>query len=182
MSILGVNSAVQYNYYGVGRNGNEEVAGYGQTMQPVEKVPSLEDEDPAAIYDEDKRKKPGYRSTPEECQTCKNRKYQDGSNEMVSFKTPGHIDPGNAAAVVLGHEHEHVANAYEKAARGNGKVENVSVRLKTAICPECGRSYIAGGETSTQIKYYNEDNPYQKDLKESEADNKYRGMNVDFAA
>ena len=23
----------------------------------------------------------------EECETCKNRKYQDGSNEMVSFKS-----------------------------------------------------------------------------------------------
>ena len=101
---------------------------------------------------------------------------------MVSFNAPGHIDPGNAASVVLGHEHEHVANAYDKANKNNGKVEHVSVRLKTAICPECGRSYIAGGETNTQIKYYNEENPYQKDLKESEADNKYRGLNVDIAA
>ena len=151
-------------------------------MDPISKVPGLDEEDPAAIYDKDKQKKPGYRSSPEECETCKKRKYQDGSNEMVSFKAPGHIDPGNAAAVVLGHEHEHVANAYEKAERNNGKVENVSVRLKTAICPECGRSYVAGGVTNTQIKYYNEDNPYQKDLKESDDDNKYRGMNVDFAA
>ena len=30
---------------------------------------------------------------PVECQTCKNRRYQDGSNEMVSFKAPGHISP-----------------------------------------------------------------------------------------
>lgn len=172
----------RYNYYGGVRNGAGETAGYGQTMAPVERVPGLEDEGPAAVYDEDKVKKPGYRSSPEECQTCKNRKYQDGSDEMVSFKAPGHIDPGNAASVVLGHEHEHVANAYAKAGKNNGRVENVSVRLKTAICPECGRSYIAGGETSTQIKYYNEDNPYQKDLRESEADNKYRGMNVDVAA
>ena len=45
-----------------------------------------------------------------ECQTCKNRKYVDGSNENdVSFKTPGHIDPGNSAAAVMGHEREHVA-------------------------------------------------------------------------
>ena len=133
--------------------------------------------------DDDATKKPGYKSSPEECQTCKNRKYQDGSNETdVSFKTPGHIDPDNAASVVLGHEHEHVANAYQKAEEEGGQVEQATVQLKTAICPECGRTYIAGGVTHTQIKYFNEDNPYQKDLKESDADNKYRGANVDLAA
>ena len=30
---------------------------------------------------------PGKRVSPAECETCKNRKYQDGSDEMVSFKT-----------------------------------------------------------------------------------------------
>ena len=35
--------------------------------------------------DIDHKKKPGYRSSPAECQTCKNRKYQDGSDENVSF-------------------------------------------------------------------------------------------------
>lgn len=29
--------------------------------------------------------KPGRKSSPAECETCKNRKYQDGSDEMVSF-------------------------------------------------------------------------------------------------
>ena len=125
--------------------------------------------------------KPGKKSSPAECQTCKNRKYTDGSDEMVSFKAPGHIDPNNAAAVVLGHEQEHVSNAYNKARNNNGHVERATVRLKTDICPECGRSYISGGETNTQIKYYNEDNPYQKDLKQTDAV-KYRGVNVDIAA
>ena len=125
--------------------------------------------------------KPGKKSSPAECQTCKNRKYTDGSDEMVSFKAPGHIDPDNAAAVVLGHEQEHVSNAYNKARNNNGHVERATVRLKTDICPECGRSYISGGETNTQIKYYNEENPYQKDLKQTDAV-KYRGVNVDIAA
>ena len=113
-----------------------------------------------------------------ECQTCKERKYQDGSNEMVSFKSAAHISPNAAASKVRAHEQEHVVNAYEKAAKDNGKVINASVSLHTSICPECGRSYISGGETRTQIKYYNEDNPYQQSLKSSD-ENKYKGMNVD---
>ena len=35
-----------------------------------------------------------------ECQTCKNRKYQDGSNEMVSFKSAAHISPNAAGTAV----------------------------------------------------------------------------------
>ncbi|SFT80524.1 hypothetical protein SAMN02910356_02183 [Selenomonas sp. GACV-9] len=123
----------------------------------------------------------GQKSSPAECETCKRRKYQDGSNEMVSFKAAGHIDPDNAASVVMSHEQEHVSNAYQKADTGNGEVVRASVRLKTAVCPECGRTYISGGETNTQIRYYNEDNPYQKDLKESDR-SKYLGANVDIDA
>lgn len=116
---------------------------------------------------------PGY-----ECETCKNRKYQDGSNEMVSFKSAQHVSPNAAASAVRAHEQEHVSNAYKKAATDNGKVIQASVTIKTAVCPECGRSYVAGGETNTQIKYYNEDNPYQQDLKTQDA-SKYGGKNVD---
>ena len=123
----------------------------------------------------------GKKSSPAECQTCKNRKYQDGSDEMVSFKAAGHIDPDNAASVVMSHEQEHVSNAYQKADTGNGEVVRASVRLKTDICPECGRTYISGGETTTQIRYVNETNPYQKDLKESDK-SKYQGANVDIDA
>lgn len=117
----------------------------------------------------------------EECQTCKNRKYQDGSNEMVSFKSAAHIDPQAAAAAVRSHEQEHVSNAYSKAAMENGRVIRASVTLKTEICPECGRSYVSGGTTNTQIKYYNEENPYQQDLKAADA-YKYKGMHVDMVA
>lgn len=116
----------------------------------------------------------------EECQTCKNRKYQDGSDEMVSFKSAAHISPTAAGTAVRAHEQEHVANAYDKAAKNNGKVLNASVSIKTAICPECGRTYVAGGETRTQIKYYNEENPYQKELKSADRA-KYVGKNLDYA-
>jgi len=96
---------------------------------------------------------PGKKSSPAECETCKERKYQDGSDEMVSYKGAAHIDPGASTGKVMAHEQEHVSNAYSKAAKGEGKVMQASVQLKMAICPECGRSYCAGGVTNTKIKY-----------------------------
>jgi len=125
-------------------------------------------------------KSAGRKSSPAECETCKNRKYQDGSDEMVSFKAAAHVSPAASGSAVRGHEQEHVSNAYKKASQNNGKVLNASVSIKTAVCPECGRSYVSGGTTTTQIKYYNEDNPYQKDLKAQDAD-KYTGMNLNLA-
>lgn len=122
----------------------------------------------------------GEEGAQKECQTCKNRKYKDGSNEMVSFKSPTHISPESASAAVRSHEQEHVSNAYSKAATNNGKVISASVTIHTAICPECGRSYVSGGTTNTQIKYYNEENPYQQDLKRTDQI-KYAGMNADYA-
>lgn len=130
--------------------------------------------------DADRNHAGGTQAAEGQCQTCKNRTYVDGSDEMVSFKSPTHISPESAASAVRSHEQEHVSNAYSKAASGNGKVLRASVSIKTAICPECGRSYIAGGTTDTQIKYYNEKNPYQKDLKFSDGI-KYKGMNTDYA-
>ena len=130
---------------------------------------------------ESTRKQAGKESSPAECKTCSERKYQDGSDEDVSFKAPAHIDPDAAASRVRSHEQEHVSNAYKKAAQDNGEVVSCSVSIHTSICPECGRTYVSGGTTATQIKYYNEENPYQKDMKSSDAANKYRGMNVDIA-
>lgn len=125
-------------------------------------------------------KSPGRKSSPAECETCNNRKYQDGSDEMVSFKAAAHISPQSSASRVRAHEQEHVSNAYKDAARNNGKVVSANVSIHSAVCPECGRSYVSGGTTTTQIKYYNEKNPYQKDLKAADAI-KYQGMNMDLA-
>ncbi len=101
-----------------------------------------------------------------ECQTCKNRRYQDGSDEMVSFKSAAHIAPEAAAARVRGHEGEHVSNAYKKAFQEGGKVVSVGVSLHTAVCPECGRTYVSGGTTnsviSTPKESENKENPYAK--------------------
>ena len=115
------------------------------------------------------------------CETCASRKYQDGSDEQVSFKSAQHISPQAAAARVRGHEAEHVANAYDKAEEKNGKVLNASVSIHTAICPECGRTYVSGGTTRTSIKYGNEDNPYQKNKKASDS-GVLAGMNFDAQA
>lgn len=137
---------------------------------------------PFSVQEKDSKngqKPDGIKAPDEECQTCKNRKYTDGSNEMVSFKSPTHISPENSGVAVRSHEQEHVTNAYSKAAAGNGKVINASVSIHTSICPECGRSYVSGGTTTTQIKYYNEDNPYQQDLKSADGI-KYKGMNADY--
>lgn len=119
--------------------------------------------------------------TSGECQTCKNRKYQDGSNENVSFKAATHISPEAAAGAVRAHEGEHVSNAYTKAAQNNGKVIRASVTIHTSVCPECGKTYVSGGVTDTAIQYSNEENPYVKNLKAQQAET-MKGQYIDFAA
>lgn len=85
-----------------------------------------------------------------ECRTCKNRRYQDESNDPgVSFKSASKVAKGAAGAAVRGHEYEHVVRERAKAEREGREVVSQSVVIKTAICPECGESYVAGGETTT---------------------------------
>lgn len=113
-----------------------------------------------------------------ECQTCKERKYQDGSDEMVSFKSAAHISPEAAGTAVRAHEQEHVSNAYKKAAKDDGKVLMASVRIHTSVCPECGRSYVSGGTTATKIQY-GEKTPYDKERKAQQAE-AFKGNHVDL--
>ena len=116
-----------------------------------------------------------------ECQTCENRKYQDGSNEQdVSFKSATKVAPEAAASAVRSHEQMHVNNAFQKAEKAdNAKVISASVTIHTSICPECGKTYVSGGTTKTQIKYSNEENPYQKNLKDIQG-GFLRGINLDM--
>lgn len=130
---------------------------------------------------ESTEKLPGHRSSPAECETCKNRKYQDGSNEMVSFKSASHISPQASSSRVRAHEQEHVTNAYNKAAQNNGKVLSATVSLRTAVCPECGTVYTAGGTTTTKISYRDESNPYQQNKKSADAA-MLIGRNLDLSA
>lgn len=88
-----------------------------------------------------------------ECETCKNRKYQDGSDDPgVSYKTPTRIAPDAAASAVRGHEMEHVTREQAKARQEGRKVVSQTVTMHTDICPECGKTYISGGTTRTVTK------------------------------
>ena len=108
--------------------------------------------------------RPGFESSPEKCETCRERKYKDGSDEEVSFKAPTHISPNAAGAAVRAHEGEHVSNAYKKASMEGGRVIHCGVAIHTATCPECGRTYVSGGVTNTAIATPKDDdkNPYLK--------------------
>lgn len=88
-----------------------------------------------------------------ECQTCKNRRYQDQSDDSgVSFQTASHIDPSAAYSAVRSHENEHVARNKTQAEQHGQKIAYQIVTIHRAICPECGRSYVSGGVTHTVTK------------------------------
>ncbi|MDR1322092.1 MAG: hypothetical protein LBK56_11795 [Gracilibacteraceae bacterium] len=90
------------------------------------------------------------RNAAQECQTCKARKYVDGSNDPgVSFQTPTELSPEEAAFAVRAHEQEHVGREQAKASREDQEVISQAVILHTAVCPECGAVYISGGTTTT---------------------------------
>lgn len=86
---------------------------------------------------------------PKGCQTCHTRRYKDQSNDAsVSFQTPTYVAPEMAAVAVAGHEQQHVQNNAQKAQR-EGMRATSFVQISTAICPECGQSYVSGGKTTT---------------------------------
>ena len=111
-----------------------------------------------AAYTQGKDRPSGFQGvatalSDQECKTCKNRRYQDGSNDpSVSLQTPTHIDPGQSAAVVSSHESEHVSNEQMNAERDGREIVSQTVTLSTSICPECKRVYISGGTTRTIIR------------------------------
>ena len=106
-----------------------------------------------------------------ECQTCKERKYQDGSDDPgVSFKTPTNISPDQAAAAVRGHENEHVVREQAKAQREDRKVVNQSVTYHTDICPECGKVYVSGGTTRTVTKANNSEQAQNQNQNQGQQD------------
>jgi hypothetical protein len=102
------------------------------------------------------------KSTDYECRTCANRRYVDGSNDSgVSFQTPTQVNPEEAGAKVRAHEQEHVSrNAVKAESEGMEAASTVAIHM--AICPECGRSYVAGGTTTT---IYSDKDPNEDEQK-----------------
>lgn len=85
-----------------------------------------------------------------ECQTCNNRTYRDVSDDSsVSFQTPTRISPEDAENLIRAHEQEHVSHEQGKAWKQGRRVTAQSVAIHYALCAECGRSYVAGGTTTT---------------------------------
>ncbi len=154
----------------IGPIGSNPYSAYAAAMsyaRPAVSTGQVEESKPIVNPGESTEVAPGRKSSPAECETCANRKYQDGSDEMVSYKGATHIDAGSSVSKVMAHEQEHVSNAYEKAAKGGGKVLQASVQIKMAICPECGRAYSAGGTTTTKISYPQD--PYSQNRKSAES-------------
>jgi hypothetical protein len=86
----------------------------------------------------------------EECQTCRNRQYQDRSDDpTVSFQTPTRVSREGAYEAVVAHEKEHVQHEQARAQATGRKVVYQQVSVRTSVCPECGRTYVSGGETVT---------------------------------
>ena len=102
------------------------------------------------VIDENDRKR---RFDSFECQTCQNRRYQDGSDDSgVSFQTPTKVAPQAAGAAVRSHEQEHVSRNQAKAEREGKEIVSQTVTIHTGICPECGRVYVSGGTTRTTTR------------------------------
>ncbi len=88
-----------------------------------------------------------------QCQTCKNRRYQDASDDPgVSFKSPTKLSPEAAASAVYGHEREHYSREAAKANSEGREVVSNNIQIFTDICPECGKAYVSGGKTTTVTK------------------------------
>lgn len=148
----------------LGQEGDKEaknVSGLPGSDKGAEHIPGLPDarvlgeaEEPAdgVNGEEDTAGAEAVQEAAEEgkCQTCAKRKYQDESDDPgVSFQTPTRVGPDQAASAVRGHEMEHVVREQAKAKREDRRVVSQSVTYHTAICPECGKVYVAGGTTRT---------------------------------
>lgn len=57
------------------------------------------------------------------------------SDPSVSFQTPTHLSPGEAALAVAAHENEHVVHNAQKA-KENEMVAHSTVTISYGVCPE----------------------------------------------
>ena len=118
-----------------------------------------------------------------ECQTCANRRYQDGSGDPgVSFKSPTKLTPNQAASAVPAHEGEHYSREAAKAESEGREVVSNSIRIFTDVCPECGKTYVSGGETRTITKQKEDSAPFAKDFFDATVGKYLTGKNLDESA
>jgi hypothetical protein len=130
----------------------DPVPAYVVTISPEARAGSGNDRGDGAVSSQGVSDNKGTTGA-QECQTCKNRRYVDRSNDAtVSFQSPTRISPGAAEGAVRAHEQEHVSNEQAKAGEEGQRVVFQSVSIQYAICPECGRSFVAGGTTTTVTK------------------------------
>lgn len=88
-----------------------------------------------------------------ECKTCAERKYQDDSTDGgVSFQSAQKISQSQVASTVMGHEREHFRREMTEAKNEGKEVVENRIELHKAICSECGKVYVSGGETTTTTK------------------------------
>ena len=147
---------------------DREIKKYKAQLDKIELKKSENEKSPEKT-DEKKQADFKRRSDSFECQTCKNRRYQDDSCDSgVSFQTPTKIDPKAADMAVRSHENEHVVRNRDKAEREGMKIVSQSVTIQRAICPECGKLYTAGGLTRTRMKTDNSDNRFNVGMFDSE--------------
>lgn len=87
------------------------------------------------------------------CETCASRKYKDVSSDSgVSFQSATKLPAATAGISVMSHEGEHVSRETAKAQKQGSIVTQKTVTAKMAVCPDCGRMYIAGGTTKITTK------------------------------
>ncbi len=140
-------------------SGNKLSAVKGENKGP-EHMQMLKD-----VYGEKRLKQMGFMP----CITCESRVYQDGSDDPgVSFKTGQHVSPEASYSAVLSHEMEHVSREQNKAENEQREVISQSVTLHSALCPECGKSYVAGGVTRTTTAGIPKDDAYRTMNKEDQ--------------
>jgi hypothetical protein len=130
----------------------DPVPAYVVTISPEARTGSVNDRRDGAVSSQGVSDNKGTTGA-QECQTCNNRRYVDRSDDAtVSFQSPTRISPGAAEGAVRAHEQEHVSNEQAKAAEEGQRVVFQAVSIQYAICPECGRSFVAGGTTTTVTK------------------------------
>ena len=142
----------EHKPFGMPKSDKLEKAEEAKKAEEEGKTPESEQ---AKAAEHSKHKADGFdKDCPEcQCETCRNRRYKDDSDDSaVSFQSATKMTPSAAAFRVRGHEMEHVRRESIKAENEGKKVVSQTVQIKTDTCDECGRLYVAGGLTRTRTR------------------------------